>query len=399
MYKTITQCRACGGTNLEEVFSFNKPMPLANDFSLPGGERQGFVPLRVMFCVDCTLGQLGEVVNPDVLYRNYLYVTSSSETMRRHFDRLLKDLASENHFGSIMEAGSNDGLFLNYARTHGFEKQTLVGIDPAENLAGSDTHIRVTGMFSATTSPVAQLKPDFIVARHCFCHLEWQDFMLGCEVVAKENTIVAIEVPYCPDLLAKTEFDTIYSEHTSFLTIKSVVALLKNFPFHLHAVLRYGVHGGCVLLMLRHNDSKEQPHLSADEFVSEENVTMEEWLKFSIRAHDKINRLAGVVNKLAEDGQIVSGFGASAKCSTLISACEFTDKQVKFVTDNSPLKPGRLVPGTQIPVIPEEQMLSEHPDYAIMGAWNYEKEICAKMSKWRERGGKFIVPDNEIRVI
>lgn len=111
MYNTPNHCRACHSNDLVEVFSFDKPQPLANDFVLPGHDRQGFVPLRVMFCRNCTLGQLGEVVSPDILYKNYLYVTSNSETMRRHFDRLLKDLESENGEGSILEVGSNDGLF------------------------------------------------------------------------------------------------------------------------------------------------------------------------------------------------------------------------------------------------------------------------------------------------
>ena len=115
MYKTLTCCRACGSSDLTEVFNFGKAMPLANDWSKPDGERKGFVPLRVLFCRACTLAQLGETVDPEILYRDYLYVTSKSETMMRHFDRLTKDITSENGAGSLLEVGANDGRFLNYA--------------------------------------------------------------------------------------------------------------------------------------------------------------------------------------------------------------------------------------------------------------------------------------------
>jgi C-methyltransferase C-terminal domain/Putative zinc binding domain/Methyltransferase domain len=402
MYKTVTQCRACQSTDLTEVFSFDKPLPLANDFVKPGGERQGFVPVRILFCRECTLAQLGEVVSPEILYKNYLYVTSSSETMRRHFDRLLKDLVSENGKGSILEAGSNDGLFLEFASKNGFKD--VVGVDPAENLGQATVFPRINGVFyhgTAARAMAALEKPkvDYIVARHCFCHQEWTPFMEACTVVAHAKTLIAIEVPYAPDLLRKTEFDSIYSEHTSYLTIKSIVALLKRWPFHLHGVLRYGVHGGAVLLMLRHNDSGIQPHLSADEMLHDENVTETQWVLFGEKTRHKIENISKLVRKYKEDGQIVSAFGASAKASVLISACGFTDKEIAFVSDNSPLKPGRLMPGTSIPVIEESEMLSHHPDYAIMTAWNYEKEICAKMQKWRDRGGKFIIPDDQLRIV
>jgi len=173
-----------------------------------------------------------------------------------------------------------------------------------------------------------------------------------------------------------------------------VVTLLKDYPFHLHHVIRYGIHGGAVLLMLRHNDSGIQPHLSAEEALSEEHVTVDDWKAFALSAENKIANLRDVVRGLVGKGKIVSAFGASAKASVLINACGFTKKDIAFVTDNSPLKPGRLVPGTDIPVVEEGEMLSLHPDVAVCGAWNYRTEILDKMSRWRARGGKFIFPDS-----
>lgn len=398
MYKNTDKiCRACGGTDLVEAFNFGKTMPLANDWRKTGEGRQGFVPVRVLFCRRCTLAQLGETVDPAVLYSNYLYVTSKSETMTRHFDRLTKDITSENGAGSLLEVGANDGRFLNYAASRNFKP--CDGIDPAANLNGlielGKNVTLHTGFFGAPDMPSLNTSYDTIVARHCFCHQEWKPFLSACVRYSHQNTLVCIEVPYAPDMLERVEWDSIYSEHTSYLTLRAVAAALKDFPFHIHGVLRYGVHGGCVLIMLRHNDSNAIPHLSADEMLAEEHVTEQSWRDFELAAYGKIKKLKELVGELRDKGKIVSVFGASAKSSVMINACGFTRKEISFVTDNSPLKPGRLVPGTDIPVIEEGQMLSEHPDLALCGAWQYRNEILQKTEKWRSRGGRFIFPTSD----
>lgn len=397
MYKTITNCRACGSTDLVEVFNFGPAQPLANNFTKPGEDREGFVPLRVMFCRQCSLAQLGEVVDPVRLYATYLYTTSNSQTMSRHFDRLTKDITSENGAGSLLEIGANDGRFLNYAASRNFGP--CVGIDPAANLNGTielgKNVSLVTGFFGAHMKEKGCPTYDTILARHCFCHQEWRPFMDGVTAFAHKDTLVCIEIPYAPDLLRRCEFDSIYHEHTSYLTLKSVVALLKDYPFHIHGVLRYMIHGGAVLVMLRHNESSQIPHLSADEMMADENVTERDWENFSARAAAKIRNLRDMVSAMKTEGKIVSFFGASAKSSVIINACGFDRRDISFVTDNSPLKPGKLVPGTNIPVIEEDEMLSEHPDVAICGAWNFRTEILEKMSKYRQRGGKFVFPTAE----
>jgi hypothetical protein len=273
-----------------------------------------------------------------------------------------------------------------------------LGIDPAANLADVHGMNILTAFFSVGAAELALIKipkVDTILARHCFCHQEWKPFMDAVAVLANPKTLVAIEVPYVKDMLLRTEFDSIYSEHTSYMSLKAMAALLKGTAFHIHAVVRYGIHGGALLIMLRHNDSGFEPHLSADEYLGDEDITEQDWQNFQQRANDKIIILRRTVNQQTEKGKIVSAFGASAKASVLINACGFTQKDIAFVTDNSPLKPGRLISGTDIPIIEEAQMLAEHPDYSLMAAWNFKAEILEKNKRWRERGGKFIIPTPE----
>lgn len=398
MFAPHHNCRACDHPDLTEVFSFGKPMPLANDFARHGERRNGFYPVTIALCEKCGLSQLTAVVDPQVLYNRYLYTTSSSITMQRHLDRLFQDIASEKVGSRLLECGSNDGRTLWYAKNgSGFD---VLGIDPAENLCkiaseehGINTLCRFFDVEAAERAVSILGTPSVILARHCFAHQDsWHGFVKALEAISDHKTLVCIEVPHVKDTLARCEFDQAYSEHLSFVSLSAIAALLKGTQFHVHRVQHYAIHGGALLIMLRHNNSTVTPHLSADEYLSEEQVTVKQWQHFGVMARQKISRMREAVLEAKEQGNIVCGFGASAKASVWISACDFTDKDIRFVFDNSPLKPGRLMPGTEIPIVHQDEMLSEHPDVAICFAWNYRNEILETQKKWRARGGKFIFP-------
>ncbi len=402
-YFEVKQCRACEGTDLTPVFDLGN-QPLANNFCQSDEPRQGFYPLKILFCRGCGLAQLSTVVNRDTLYKNYAYVSSSSATMQRHYDRLFKDMESETTGKSIIEIGSNNGGLLQFARGRGFG---VLGIEPAENLVcvsrknNIPTICEYFGITAARISRNQLLKdPAIILARHVFAHVDdWREFMAGLEVMAGKDTLVCIEVPYAVDLLHRIEFDSVYHEHLSYITLRPIVRLLQKTSFRIHRINRYGIHGGAILLMLRRWDYPYASHLSVDEMLAEEKVPEETWRWFADRTKEKIESLKALVKDLRSQNKIVSAFGASAKATVLINACGFTSKDIAFVTDNSPYKPGKLIPGTDIPVVDESEMLALHPNYAIMTSWNFETEVLAKMSKWRERGGKFIIPDKELRIV
>jgi hypothetical protein len=397
-YLPHTKCRSCGHTELTPVFDLGI-QPLANDFQHPGQRRQGHYALSVLLCQNCTLSQLSVVVDPKVLYGHYSYVTSSSETMRRHFDRLFRDLHSEGPLLSMVEIGSNDGRLLRFAKERGIK---VLGIEPASNLArlSEDSQIttlcRLFGQEAASNALNITGHPSVILARHCFAHADdWGEWIKGFEVLADKNTVIALEVPYVHDTLSKVEFDQLYHEHLSFISITSMYYLLRGTPFNIHRIIKYGIHGGSLLIMLRHKDSMIQRHLSVDEYLLEDLVTPQHWQKFNSLANQKISRMREMVRSLVGDGKRVCGFGASAKTSVWLNATGLTEQDILFVSDNSPLKPGTLVPGTMIPVISQDEFLSEHPDYAFVGAWNFRNEILETQSKWRQRGGKFLFPTSD----
>lgn len=425
MYRIRTECRACGlgksliptlkesiaagsayaaANTLAPVFDLGV-QPLANNFVEPGEEQAGFAPLKVMFCPRCTNAQLSVVVSPDVLYRHYLYVTSPSQTMKEHFAALLKVMQEEQSVLRVLEIGSNDGAFLKFLKANSAVE--ILGCDPAFNLtvqAEKDQIPTIQRVWDREAGENAAVhfkgNLDVIIARHVFCHVDdWQGFLHNCLIPSKKDTLVCIEVPYVKDLLEKGEFDTIYHEHTSYLSIKAMQALLAGSPWRLHRIQKFPVHGGAILLMLRRHDYEGKPHTSVEEFLSHEKITIETWRDFADKAHKKIAQISAYVRNLRENGKRVVGYGASAKSTVWINACGFTKKELEFVTDTTPGKLWKNCPGSDIRIVDEGALLRELPDYALCFAWNFATEILEKEKMARERGVKFIFPHPELQVI
>lgn len=404
MYKTITKCRACGNDSIVPVFDLGV-QPLANDFVAPGGESCGYAPLAVMFCERCTMSQLSVVVDPNIIYSNYPYVTSRSHTMQNHFKLLWEAIRKECEPKKMVEIGSNDGLFLQFCKDSGV--RTVIGIDPAENLRpNAETGIwSICGLFDDITAGAAhnisQGGIDLVVARHVFAHIDGiTAFIRNLERMSSQNTLAVIEVPYVVDLLNGAEFDTIYHEHLSYISLRSMEWLLRDTRFHIHRVLRFNIHGGAIVIMLRRNDHPEAADSSAAHFISREEITLKSWSKFTDEAYNKIDQLSDLVaEKVGIERATICGFGASAKSTVWINACRFTRKQIDFICDCTPSKQGKMSPGNDIPILPEVDLINKLPDYAIMFAWNFRDEIIRNNRRFLESGGSFIIPGRKIEIV
>lgn len=407
MYFNHRKCRACGNDNLVPVLDLGiHPMP--NDFQFPDSEQAGYAPLKVLYCDQCTLAQLSNVIRPEILYRQYPYVTSRSDTMTAHLAVLCKDIFEEQH-GSVIEIGSNDGRFLKILSQYGFGP--VRGVDPAQNLCETATREGlsvVCGTWNEDTAKnAAGIIPsiDVIIARHVFCHIDdWTAFISACDRVAYKNTLICIEVPYVQNTLQKCELDTIYHEHLSYFTLKSVEALLANTNWHIHRVNRYTIHGGAVLVMLRHDDYTDGlSHASVDEMIkseTEETTGRKAWSDFNTKARLSIDDLRSCVMDLAAQGKSIGMFGASAKSTVWLNACGIASEEwIDFITDTTPEKIGRLSPGTNIPIVSETELMNRKPDYMILTAWNFREECLAKLKPYIKSGGKVIIPVPALEIV
>lgn len=417
-YRTHENCRACswgppqgpGGIksastddHLESVLNLGV-MPLPNAFRRNGESCPGHYPIDLVVCPRCTLGQLSVVVDPLVLYDQYPYVTSSSQTMRDHFDNLWLALNFEQKIGSVVEIGSNDGLCLEYFKSLGAE--TVIGIDPAQNLnkvarkRGINSLCSLFDRQSAEMARAAMPPIDLVLARHVFCHVDnWQEFINNIGVLCSKDTLVCIEVPYAQDMIDSCEWDTVYAEHTSYLTVKAIQYLLDGSALKLQGIARFPVHGGVIGLLLRRRDSDKPRSGTVQQFLEGEHCAMADWKRFAAKAWSQISELRDLVRTLRQQGKTVVGYGASAKSTVWANACRFTKKDIAFITDNTVAKQYTKSPGTDIPIVDEGALTRELPEYAICFAWNYFSEIYEKEKIFRDKGGRWIVPTPKVRVV
>lgn len=417
MYKPHFICRACnfgtrgpGGIksgppeNLVKVFSLGV-QPLANDFCNDIEERGGFAPLEVLLCPRCSLAQLSVTVDPAILYAKYNYVTSPGATMQLHLLKVARDIYEAGGTDSMVEIGSNDGAALELFARNGFPN--VCGIEPAANLieiARGRGVPTITGLFCSPTATDARAtlgRVNVVLARHVFCHIDnWHVFFDDLNALSHPETLACIEVPYAYDLLRKVEFDTIYHEHTSYLTIRAILAALKDTQWNLHRIFSYEIHGGALMLMLSRKDSIRQQDPSVENFAeAESHNPIELWQQFAVTARQRIDTLGAYVRGLRQNNMRVAGLGASAKSTVWVNACQFTRKEIEWIADSTPQKQYKTSPGSDIPVVDEGAILRDLPDYVLCFAWNFREEILRKNKMARDKGVKFIFPVPEIETV
>ena len=411
MIQERKHCRTCGSSHLKLILDLGQTA-LANDFLKPGevANYKVSLPLRVVLCPDCSLVQLADTVDPRILYSHYAYVTSTSKTMNEHLNNLMTHLLSSGRLGAgskVLEIASNTGVFLKKFKEQGCE---VLGIEPASNIADVALATAIPTrkeFFNSATAKKLRAEwgtADLIMGRHVFAHIDdLKDLVAGLEAIAHENTLVAFEVPYAVDFFEHTEYDTIYHEHLSYISAASIAALVKDTGFMLSRIEHYPIHGGSILFHLRRRSAKIEPHASvAAALQNEKNLKLAEpetWADFAWRVNHIRTELPALLRKLKAEGKRVIGYGASAKGNTLLNTCGLSTKELDYIIDNTPFKQGKVAPGSWIPVRPPEALLADQPDYALLLAWNFAPEIIRREVEFQKRGGRFIVPIPQPKVI
>jgi novobiocin biosynthesis protein NovU/D-mycarose 3-C-methyltransferase len=411
MIQERTHCRTCGSKNLKLILDLGRTA-LVNDFLKPEevADYKISLPLRVVLCPDCSLVQLADTVDPKILYSHYAYVTSTSKTMDTHLNKMMTHLLTTARLGSaskVLEIASNTGVFLKKFKEQGCE---VLGIEPAGNIADVALATAIPTrkeFFNAATARKLKAEwgaADLILGRHVFAHIDdLRDLVAGLEAVSHAETLIAFEVPYLVDFFEHTEYDTIYHEHLSYISVRAIEALVKDSAFMLSRVDHYPIHGGSILFHLRHRSSKAAPDASVAQALDrEKKMQLAEpatWANFAQRVNHIRAGLPALLRKLKAQGKRIIGYGASAKGNTLLNTCGITTKELDYIIDNTPFKQDKIAPGSWIPVRPPERLLKDQPDYALLLAWNFAPEIIARETEYQRRGGRFIVPIPEPRIV
>jgi SAM-dependent methyltransferase len=411
MIRERTLCRTCGSKCLRLILDLGRTA-LANDFLNPAEvpNYKILLPLRVMLCQDCSLVQLADTVDSKVLYSHYAYITSTSRTMEAHLNDQSAHLLSVGQLSAhpkVLEIASNTGVFLKKFKERGCD---VLGVEPAENIcevavkSGIPTRSEFFNAASAGKIQADWGKADLILGRHVFAHIDdLGDLLAGLETVSHPETLIAFEVPYLVDFFERTEYDTIYHEHLSYISVRALEALTMNSPFALSRIDHYQIHGGSILFHLRHRSSQVGVHESVAKALEVERrmklAEVTTWRSFTERVEHIRTGLPTLIRQLKSQGKRIIGYGASAKGNTLLNTCGLGTDELDYIIDNTPFKQNKVAPGSWLPIRSPEALLKEQPDFALLLAWNFAPEIIGRETEYQKRGGRFIVPIPEPRIV
>lgn len=406
------RCRSCAGRNIVPFLSLGCT-PLANAFLHTPDEfaSEARYPLDVYFCETCALVQLLDVVDPAILFRNYIYVTGTSDTMAAHnraYAHTMVESAALGREDLVIEIASNDGSLLACFRQHGVR---VLGIEPARNLAAVSRArgiATLSDFFSETLAPKVRAEygpARLVVANNVLAHVDdTVGFLAGCRELLAEDGRLVVEAPYLGDMLENLEYDTIYHEHLCYFSIGALLHLYAAAGLAIVNVERVPVHGGSLRVSAMRRQQTGPMH--APEVLAqasaERDAGLHDIARYRRFAHEVArNRqlLRGLLEDLRDQGKSVAAYGAPAKGNTLLNYCGIDTALVSFTVDKNPLKVGLYTPGMHIPVLDPGALLTHAPDYVLILAWNFADEIMRQQQGYRAAGGRFIIPVPEPRII
>jgi SAM-dependent methyltransferase len=407
-----TQCRICRTALPAPFLDFGK-MPLANSFLTTPAEfdSEATYPLAVAGCPACGLVQLNYVVPAEQLYRDYIYVSSTSDGVRAHAGYLAETLIAQYGWTPsdlVVEVASNDGTVLQAFKQRGVR---VLGVEPARNIAAiaNAAGIPTIPEFFNLASAQAVLRDHgraaAILGRHVFAHVDdVHEFLEATKACLADDGVFLIEVPYLGDFLEKLEFDTIYHEHLSYISLGAMEHLCREHDMALVDVEPIALHGGSVVIHMRRRALGETPSERLVEMLHRERQSglTSPWRleKFAADVRNWKARFEALIEQLRREGATLIGYGAAAKANTLMCYCPEAAGALRYVLDRSAHKQGRYTPGTHLRVEPVEHWTSGPlPTHMVLLAWNFKDEIMAQMKPFADRGGSFVVPIPEPQVV
>jgi len=406
-YDLITNCRICNSSKIDSILNLgNQPLANAlrnnNDLS-----EEIYIPLEIIRCENCTTVQLSVNVNPDIMFKEYFWVTGTTKTATDHLEKLsifISKRCTKND-PSLLEVGSNDGSLLKILKKHNFGK--LYGVDPAKNIVDSINEPEIifyTDFFdyNFTNSFVeSNGSVDIVVARNVFSHVpDLVNCLKGVANLLAEDGLFIMEFHEATKILTEIHYDSIYHEHTFYHSIKSISEAAKIAGLNPFDIEVSPISGGSFILFFSKKLKEKTTNLIEHE-ISENNsgvLTFQKWEEFAKRSLKNIEDIREYLSKNTD--RRVCGFGASARSSTLTNAIGIGCQNIIGIADNNPLKQGKVSPGLHLQIESAKKLITSNVDIVVVFPFNFEEEIISFLKNTLNWSGEVYLPlPNAPRVI
>lgn len=410
-YARRTTCRACDEGTLHTFLNLG-PQPLAN--ALPASEAEfadeRTYPLDVALCTTCGLVQIHDIIDPEVLFGHYLYVTGVSSTIHDHNRAYAEEVTERLDLGSddtVVEVASNDGSLLRQFQELGV---SVLGVEPARNIAqmaidaGVPTENVFFGAEVAKELRARHGAAAAIIGNNVLAHVnETVDFLEGFAALLRPGGRGVVEVPYLGEFLDRLEYDTVYHEHHCYFSVSALMFVAERAGLRVDHVREVSVHGGSIRVYFGLADELKEHGPTAVEYAARERAAgfldPERYDRFARDVAAQRIALLEAIDGLRSRGLEVAAYGAPAKGHTLVNYCGIGPDRVPFTVDRNPLKVGRYTPGTHIPILPVTAIAERKPDVLLLLPWNFADEIMEQQAAFREAGGRFLIPIPSPRIV
>jgi hypothetical protein len=407
-FALVQQCRICGSKGLFPVLDMGR-QPLANALPSSTAAPVATFPLAVIGCETCGVMQLSGTVDPHVMFDDYLYFSSYSDSMVSAMRRLATDTVSAFGLGPadlVMEIASNDGYLLGRYRDLGIG---VLGVEPAANVArvaqeaGIETRVDYFTAALASDLRTDGYRPRVIHANNVLAHVpQIHDLVEGMAILLDDEGVAIIETPYLLDLVDRALFETIYHEHVFYYSLGALQYLFGEHGLSIEDCEHLDVHGGSWRLTAR-KDAGVKPRERALKALAEEASrplrSASDYAPFVSEVLAERDEVVGQLRRIKGSGRSLAGYGAAAKATVLLNFTGIDHNTIDYVVDRNPAKQGRVIPGAGIPVVSPQHLGRHAPDVLAVLVWNLADEVRSQLQWFTEAGGELIVPLEERRAV
>jgi 2-polyprenyl-3-methyl-5-hydroxy-6-metoxy-1,4-benzoquinol methylase len=402
-------CRFCG-TNLKYTFADLGATPLANSYLKPENldTAEPFFSLQVRVCENCFLVQLPALETPENIFSDYLYFSSFSKSWLEHAQNYCEKMSKKfglNENSQVVEIASNDGYLLQYFVEKGIK---VLGIEPAKNVAehavkkGVPTITKFFGEQTAKELVSEGIQADLTAANNVLAHVpDINDFVKGFSILLKNNGIATFEFPHLLNLVEKNQFDTIYHEHFSYLSLTTVEKIFEAHGLRIFDVEKMPTHGGSLRVFA--TKGTHETNETVENLLQEEANFGLTNIDFLIKYDEQVKQtkrdLVAKLIELKNEGKRIAAYGAAAKGNTLLNYCGIKTDFIDYVCDLNIHKQGNFLPGTRIKIASPDKIKETKPDYVLILPWNLADEIINQLDFIRDWNGQFILPIPSVRII